>query len=251
MEEDAPLSRSAVHGAVLPLEGTAAFTAGAVERAAVAAPGAAPAAIALHAGEADETLMLAYAAGDAGAFNRLYQRHERPVYRFLLRSLGSARRNHRDAAAAADDLLQETWLAVIRNAASYVPSARFTTWLYAIARSKLIDYWRVRDPLAAGALSLDGSVDAANDDAITLAETLPAADHVRPDVQAMARATASAFIAAVEQLPLPQREAFLLHAEGGLSVEELAATTGVGFETAKSRLRYAMSRLRSAMEAWR
>jgi len=70
-------------------------------------------------------------------------------------------------------------------------------------------------------------------------------------VQALSRAQAAAFLAAVEQLPALQREAFLLHAEGGLTVEEVAQLTGVGRETAKSRLRYAMTRLRAAMEPWR
>jgi RNA polymerase sigma-70 factor (ECF subfamily) len=161
------------------------------------------------------------------------------VYRFLLRSLSGQR-------AAADDLLQEVWLAVIRNAATYAPRARFTTWLFTIARSKLVDHWRAADPT----VSLDA--DAANDpDSGAIEMTIAAADAVRPDVQAMSRAAAAAFLVAVEALPAPQREAFLLHAEGGLSVDEVAAATGVGFETAKSRLRYAMSRLRGALQEWR
>ncbi len=70
-------------------------------------------------------------------------------------------------------------------------------------------------------------------------------------MQALSREQAAAFVAAVEQLPAPQREAFLLHAEGGLTVEDVARLTGVGRETAKSRLRYAMTRLRAAMQSWR
>lgn len=183
----------------------------------------------------DENLLAAYAAGDARAFAELYERHERPVYRYFLR--------HGASAAQADDLLQETWLAVVRNAAHYEPRARFTTWLYTIARSKLVDHWRGRDD----ALSLD---EAANDPDEGAALEIDAGDAHRPDVQAMSRAHARAFVDAVEQLPPPQKEAFLLQAEGGLSLEEIAAVTQVGHETVKSRLRYAMARLRTAMEDW-
>lgn len=184
----------------------------------------------------DEHLLAAYAAGDARAFAELYERHERPVYRYFLRQGAST--------AQADDLLQDTWMAVIRNAEQFEPRAKFTTWLYAIARNKMIDHWRARDD----AVSLD---DAANDpdgDAAVL--EIDAGDAHRPDVQAMSRAQARAFVESVEQLPPAQKEAFLLQAEGGLSIEEIAAVTNAGHETVKSRLRYAMAKLRTAMEAW-
>jgi len=187
--------------------------------------------------DSDAVLLAGFAAGDAGAFARLYERHERPVFRFLRRSLGDE--------AQAQDLMQEVWLAVIRNAAAYEPRARFTTWLYGIARNKLIDHWRSKRDT----VSLDQ--EAANDDAPALVDSLPAAADCEPQVQAMSRQQAAAFVAAVEQLPALQREAFLLHAEGGLTVEEVAQASGVGRETAKSRLRYAMTRLRAAMEPWR
>lgn len=186
--------------------------------------------------------MLAYAAGDAGAFARLFERHERPVFRFLLRSTGTA--------AAADDLMQETWLAVVRNAASYEPRARFTTWLYGIARTKLIDHWRRagRDAIAA---ALDDPVANDPDGATPLLDTIAADAACEPETQAMSRAQAQALMGAVEALPPVQREAFLLHLEGGLTHEEIAALTGVGAETVKSRLRYAMNRLRTVLQEWR
>lgn len=185
----------------------------------------------------DETLLAAFAAGNAGAFAALYARHERPIFRFLRRSLGND--------AAAEDLLQDVWLAVMRNAAGFEPRARFTTWLYGIARHRLIDHWRARKDN----ISLD---EAANDpDGAALLDTLAADADGQPENLALSRAQARAFMVAVEQLPPPQREAFLLHAEAGMTVEEVAQVTGVGHETAKSRLRYAMNRLRSALEAWR
>lgn len=183
----------------------------------------------------DETLLAAYAAGDARAFAELYERHERPVYRFFLRQGATA--------AQADDLLQDTWLSVVRNAGRFEPRAKFATWLYTIARNKLVDHWRGRDD----AISLDA---AANDPDGDAPLELDGGEAQRPDVQAMSRAQARAFVAAVELLPAAQKEAFLLQAEGGLSLEEIAAVTGAGHETVKSRLRYAMTKLRTAMEAW-
>jgi RNA polymerase sigma-70 factor (ECF subfamily) len=190
----------------------------------------------VDASTSDEALMAAYQGGDARSFTLLFERHERQVFRFLRRSLGDA--------AAADDLMQEVWLAVVRSAAGYAPRAKFTTWLFTIARSKLVDHWRAARPM----VSLDG--EAANDPDEALVDCLAAGEDVQPDVQVMSRAQAQAFIAAVEALPVAQREAFLLHIEGGMTVDEVAAATGVGFETAKSRLRYAFTRLRAAMEVW-
>ena len=184
----------------------------------------------------DEALMLAYANGDATAFATLYDRHERPVYRFLLRSAGSAE--------LAADLLQETWLAVVRHAATYEVRARFSTWLYGIARNKLIDHWRARRP----EISLDEP--AANDPEETRVEHLEADRAWQPEVRALSQQQARAYLAAVEALPPVQREAFLLQAEGELTLEEIGELTGVGRETVKSRLRYAQARLREALREW-
>ena len=184
----------------------------------------------------DEALMLAYAGGDAAAFATLYDRHERPVYRFLLRSAGSAE--------TAADLLQETWLAVVRHAATYEVRARFSTWLYGIARNKLIDHWRARRP----EVSLDEP--AANDPEETRVEQLAADRAWQPEVRALSQQQARAYLAAVEALPPAQRDAFLLQVEGELTLEEIGELTGVGRETVKSRLRYAQARLREALREW-
>ena len=189
--------------------------------------------------DSDETLMLAYAAGDAASFARLYDRHERPVHRYFLRQGVPA--------AQADELLQETWMAIVRSAARYAVDARFTTWLYRIARSKLIDHWRANRLH----VSLD---DAANDpdldDEEPAIERVAASDATRPDVQAMSRQEAARFVAAVEALPAAQREMFLLHLDGELTLAQMAGVTEVGVETAKSRLRYAMKRMRAACAEW-
>ena len=193
--------------------------------------------------EADEDLMLAYAAGDASAFTRLYDRHERAVHRFF--------RRQAVAANEADDLLQNTWMAVVRNAGGYAPDAKFTTWLYTIARSKLVDHWRAtRRHMALAPDAANDPDDVEEHGASILLERIAADESARPDMQAMSRQYANAFIAAVEALPAPQREAFLLHVEGDVSIEAMAAITSVGIETAKSRLRYAMKRLRFACAEW-
>ena len=191
-------------------------------------------------GESDEALLAAYVAGDADAFTRLYDRHERPVFRYFLRQ--------GQPVAQAEDLLQDTFLAVIRGAPRFTPSARFTTWLYTIARNKLIDQWR-----ASGRVELFD--DAANDpddevDGTSALDRVPAPASTQPDVEASSREYARAFLGAVEALPAPQRDAFLMHAEGDLSLDEIAAVASVGVETVKSRLRYAMRRLRSACATW-
>lgn len=191
--------------------------------------------------EADEALMRAYAAGDEAAFARLFDRHGCAVLRFVRRSLGPRH------AAAADDVMQDTWISVARAAARYVPSARFTTWLFTVARSRVIDHLRREAP---GLLSLDAAGPSADDDAPTLAESLADDARLEPLAQLQSRRAAEAFLQAIDELPHEQREAFMLQAEGGLSVEEIAQACGVGLETAKSRLRYARARLRLRLQAW-
>jgi len=190
-------------------------------------------------GEGDEALMARYAAGDVAAFERLYARHEGAVYRFLLRSVGIA--------AIADEVLQDVWMSVIRSADGYEPRALFTTWLYRIARTRLIDHWRARDP---GVLvSLDAPLSENGDG--TMAEAVAADRSVEPEVRALDKAQARAFTCAIEALPPAQREAFLLHLHADLTLAQISTVTGAGVETVKSRLRYASDKLRSAMQRWR
>ncbi|WP_100410639.1 sigma-70 family RNA polymerase sigma factor [Acidovorax sp. 69] len=172
--------------------------------------------------------MLRYARGDLGAFDQLYGRHELAVWRFVFRSV--------KVQAVADDLLQDVWFAVARNAGTYEVKARFRTWLFTLAHHRLVDHLRTAKNHT--------SLDASDDDARSLADTLVADSGFGPVRQWQSREQAAALIAAVERLPLEQREAFLLQAEGDLSVQEIAEATGVNFETAKSRLRYARASLR-------
>ena len=176
----------------------------------------------------DEQLMLAYAGGDAAAFEALYSRHKGPLFRFVLRSV--------KAHAQAEELFQEIWMRAIEARERYRPEAKFTTWLYTIAHNRLVDHWRAK---GLALVSLD-------DEEREAAEPAAPPD-AEPPRNLEARQTLERLAAGVAALPLAQREAFLLHLEGGLSVAEIAAATGTGEEAAKSRLRYAMNKLREAI----
>lgn len=169
----------------------------------------------------DDALMLALAGGDRSAFSPLYERYESPLYNFLLRSSGSP--------ATAADLAQETWLSLVRARERYQPEGRFAAYLFHIANNKLIDHWR-----AARSEQPLGEENAEP----------PAGRQWQPEVQAESGQRLQKLIAAIQALPAEQRQAFLLQQEGGLSLEEIAQITGVGRETVKSRLRYALAKLR-------
>lgn len=177
----------------------------------------------------DGTLMLRYGAGDAGAFEELYSRHRAPLWRFVLRSL------HDETATA--DVFQDVWMRVISHRGRYTPTAKFTTWLYRIAHHCCVDYWR-----RAGRTT-QREHPAGEEVLASLADS----DAARPDAAAQEEEQAAALQAALRELPEAQRCAFLLYVEAGLALADIAAVTDVGVETAKSRLRYATARLRSAL----
>lgn len=180
----------------------------------------------------DPMLMQQYANGRVEAFDLLYTRHALGVWRYIFRSV-------RDTAVA-DDLLQDVWFAVARQAVNYRATARFKTWLFTLAHHRKIDHFRT--------LKNHVSLDEEICDDTTLADRLAADSGFGPLRQLESREQGAALIAAIEQLPTEQRDAFLLQVEGDLSVDEIAATCGVSFETAKSRLRYARQRLRQLLE---
>ena len=177
---------------------------------------------------ADEELMLAYARGDARAFERLYGRHRGPLYRFVLRSVKSP--------GEAEELAQEIWMRVIGARAGYEPKAKFTTWLFSVAHNRLVDHWRARG-LALVAL----------DDPDGGPPEPKAGPEAEPERMLEAMQATERLAAAIAALPFAQREAFLLHHEGGLTAVDIARVTGSNEEAAKSRLRYAMKKLREAI----
>lgn len=178
----------------------------------------------------DAELMLRYQAGDARAFDALYGRHKGSLYRYLLRQVGSA--------STANDLFQEVWMRVIASRQRYTPRARFATFLFRIARNCAIDHHR---------RARSTPVDAQEDGALAI-DTAFAPDHERPDFAMESRQRLFRLERALHALPREQREAFLLHEESGLDVMQIAQITEVGVETAKSRLRYAIGKLRRSLE---
>ncbi len=177
----------------------------------------------------DERLMLAYRDGDTAAFEALYTRYRSRLYRHLAHQCGDAR--------LAEEFYQDIWLKVINARADYEPLAKFSTWLYRIAHHRLIDHYRQH---ARNVIDLfDGGVDP---------DDLPAADSANPARQFERSDLASRLTLALEELPAPQRETFLMAEEGGLSLEEIAAATTTGRETVKSRLRYAVGKLRHSLQ---
>jgi len=179
----------------------------------------------------DEELMLAYARGDAAAFETLYGRHKAALFGLVLRSVR--------ARADAEEIFQDVWMRAIDARTRYQPTARFSTWLYTIAHHRLIDHWRAKG------LSLV-SLDAHEDEDGPVIDP-PAPPSAEPHEIAAAVQTRDRLLAAIEALPLVQREAFLLHAEGGLDAGEIAQATATHAEAAKSRLRYELKKLREAI----
>lgn len=178
--------------------------------------------------EADEKLFEQYKRGDYHAFSVLYGRHRAALLRFVKRLAPRE--------ADCEEITQETWMAVIKGRERFEPRARFVTYLFSIAQRRTADRWRQvgKWPRA---------------DADILDELVGAAQY-EPDHLAQSLSLGADLTAALGALPLRQREAFLLRAEAGLSLDEIAQVTGANRETAKSRLRFALVRLRNLLEPW-
>lgn len=180
----------------------------------------------MDAERSDEALMLAYASGDADAFEVLYSRHRGPLFRYLQRQVR--------VQATAEELYQDIWQNVIAARQRYRPEAKFSTWLYQIASNRLTDHWR--------AMKHRPEADEA---AFERAAQQPDGD--TPERRLSAFEERRRLQLALEELPPEQREAVLLRLEQELSLEAIGEITGVGRETVKSRLRYAMDKLKSRL----
>ena len=195
----------------------------------------------------DDVLMSAYARGDAAAFEQLYARHERALYRFVRRLLGNA------LAAQTDEVFQDTWLRVVHARSRWEPQgASFRTWLFTLAHHRVIDLLRRSGrEVSIDAFESDDAGDPWQPDAQAWQHwPAPASAAPQSDEIAFWRRAGERLLGCLEQLPLPQRSAFLLHHDDGLALDEVAKALEVGFETAKTRLRYAMSKLRTCMGAY-
>ncbi len=187
----------------------------------------------------DEQLMLAYAQGDAAAFDELYARHEGALYRFVRRLLGAP------MAAQADEVFQDTWLRIVAARASFAPQgAAWRTWAFTIAHNVAMDRLRTS--------GREMGLEARDDGSDPLEWIAASLDMTHPSSEDTAfwRAAGRQLLQCLDELPEAQRAAFLLHHEDGASVEDLAQRLGLQFETAKSRLRYALQKLRGCMRRY-
>ena len=176
------------------------------------------------AASSDETLLARYREGDGAAFEILYARHRQGLYRFLLGLSGKPE--------LADEVFQDTWLSLIRSTSQPQGRATFRTWLFQIARNRLIDHWRkhgVHQPLHD---SYDEQLHAIGDETNDPEQLL----NLSRDSQRLE--------SALQTLPADQREVFLLRAHGDLDLAQIASLTETPLETVKSRLRYAQHKLR-------
>jgi RNA polymerase sigma-70 factor, ECF subfamily len=185
---------------------------------------------AMEARASDEDLMLRFSGGDAAAFDALYARHRGGVFRYLLRQC----RNR----AAAEELFQDIWMNLVQARTRYRVEAKFTTYLYTLAHNRLMDHFRRGKGLELVSLDQEES------DPLQL----PASAAVQPERAAQSRQQARRLMELVAALPAAQREVFLMYEEGGLSLEQIAAATGANREAVKSRLRYALAKLRDGMK---
>lgn len=178
----------------------------------------------------DEQLMLRYRDGDAAAFEELYGRHRGGVFRYVLRQVGLR--------SASEEIFQEIWIKIVSSRLRYRVEARFATFLYHVAHNCVMDHFRRKTPLHL--ISLDDDEDAGHQ--------VAGPERDEPERAAALRQSAARLLNALAMLPAEQRDAFLLHEEGGLTLEEIAEVTAVGRETVKSRLRYALAKLREGVE---
>ena len=184
----------------------------------------------------DAECMQRYRNGDTHAFRVLYARYREKLHRYTLRLAGKT--------SEAEEIFQDVWMAVVNGKDGYQPNAPFAAWLFGIAHRRAADRWRVLGRHAPDALD-------PHEDGGDALEHHAAPPLYGPDRLLDNQALGKVLIEAVKALPLPQREAFLMKAEGELTLEEIAMATGTTRETVKSRLRYAQQKLREALQPWR
>jgi RNA polymerase sigma-70 factor (ECF subfamily) len=174
---------------------------------------------------ADSALMLRYRDGDVAAFEMLYRRHNDALYRYLLRLTQNR--------SAAEDVFQEAWGKIIKAKDNYRRTAKFTTFLYRVAHNCFIDHVRRNKRHA---MTVDVEPDTQPDPADS------------PEMETERSLARQRLDVALRELPDEQRDVFLLREEAGLSLDQIAAITDCNRETAKSRLRYAVNKLRAAID---
>jgi RNA polymerase sigma-70 factor (ECF subfamily) len=189
----------------------------------------------------DQTLMLAYAKGDAAAFDLLYGKHKVAVYRFFIRQNVTS--------AVAEELCQETWFKLINNRTSYQAKALFTTYLFTIARRIAIDHAQKKSVLFEKQQVEDNIVSLDNHEC-NQTQQITENNH-SPQLDASVNKTlAAALKQQIAALPYEQREVFLLKQEAGFSIDDIAKITFQDKEKVKSCWRYALQKMRKGLSIY-
>lgn len=185
----------------------------------------------------DTDLMRRYQSGDARAFEKLLTRHRKAVFNFCLRMVGER--------TAAEDAMQEVFLRVVRSAGKWERQAKFSTWLFTIARNHCID--ALRKASYRKTASLDQSLGADEERGPTLGDRISDEDAIAPDRGADSKRLRSTLGEAIAALSEEQREVFVMREYAGMPFKEIAAVVGVPENTVKSRMRYALEHLRTGL----
>lgn len=178
----------------------------------------------------DEALMLRYRDGDYDAFEVLYQRHRQSLFRFMLRLCPNK--------GITEELFQDVWIKLIDARSRYEAEAKFTTYLFQIARNRVIDHFRKHSTFSE--FNQSNFNDLMND--------VPDLGGEQPDKQLEADESVSALYKLVNELPKEQKEVFLLREETGMTIPEIAQVIGENPEAVKSRLRYAIVKLKDGLK---
>jgi RNA polymerase sigma-70 factor, ECF subfamily len=187
----------------------------------------------------DEDLMVQYQAGEVRAFEILLSRHKKPVFNFILRFVGDRE--------TAEDLLQETFMRVIKGAEAYKRQAKFTTWLYTIARNLCVDQTRRRKHRRHASLDAPMS---ASEDSGTLMDVI-AGSEMASDRKSVNKELHETMQRAIAGLSEEQREVFLMREFLDLPFKQIADVVGVPENTVKSRMRYALEKLRLELDEYK
>ncbi len=188
--------------------------------------------------EPDSELMARYRDGDEQAFAALVDRYQRPLVNFFYRLVWNR--------ATAEDYAQEVFARVIRHRGSYRPEAKFSTYLFRIARNYWIDRLRERASSPPPA-SLETPLSGCDGQAPSLRDTVAGKEPEPPEAlrqQEIGRRVR----AAVEALPEEQRLVFVLSENQGLRYAEIAEVMEIPVGTVKSRMHAAVLRLRELLK---
>jgi RNA polymerase sigma-70 factor (ECF subfamily) len=187
----------------------------------------------------DEDLMVQYQQGEVRAFEILLTRHKKPVFNFILRYVGDRE--------TAEDLLQETFMRVIKGADAYKRQAKFTTWLYTIARNLCVDQTRRRKHRRHASLDAPMS---ASEESGTLLDVIPGSE-MASDRKSVNKELHETMQRAIGSLSEEQREVFLMREFLDMPFKQIADVVGVPENTVKSRMRYALEKLRLELDEYK